>query len=349
MRALYLTISMVMMAAFLLGCDETGSFDGSGGIEQPEPEDKSTGVQGLEQDDMSCPDCDDQDPCTEDFCSENTNYTCMHDPILPCCGNSLCEQGETNAACAEDCPECEAGECQEATFDHETQECIIEEIVPCCGNSECEDGELYETCPDDCPQCATDKECFRSEYDHGMQACREKPIVPCCGNGICDLREGCDDCPEDCECEAGTELSDYPGFLSDGTLIVVGDKGTSKDVVTATGLTTSLAAKGIETESEILSLISSSKLASEDIIGLGGPCINALWEDYFGVECDEDYIEENKAVVKLVIKGGREMIMIAGDTPADTDKAANALSEDADAFDGMEVWLDTSGATAKVE
>ena len=34
----------------------------------------------------SCPDsCDDKDICTEDLCSEDTNYECTHEKQVPCC------------------------------------------------------------------------------------------------------------------------------------------------------------------------------------------------------------------------------------------------------------------------
>ena len=41
--------------------------------------------------------CDDSNPCTDDVIEGNT---CVNKPIVPCCGNNVCEQGET---CAADC------------------------------------------------------------------------------------------------------------------------------------------------------------------------------------------------------------------------------------------------------
>jgi len=51
-----------------------------------------------------CPDCDDGDNCTNDYCSKETNYECVHKPITPCCGNHVCEKEEDEAnICPEDC------------------------------------------------------------------------------------------------------------------------------------------------------------------------------------------------------------------------------------------------------
>ncbi|MBD3248750.1 hypothetical protein GF336_01775, partial [Candidatus Woesearchaeota archaeon] len=52
-----------------------------------------------------CPaSCDDGDKCTEDHCSEETGYGCEHDPIIPCCGNNICEEEESYETCSIDCP-----------------------------------------------------------------------------------------------------------------------------------------------------------------------------------------------------------------------------------------------------
>jgi len=54
-----------------------------------------------------CPDsCSDDNKCTDDHCSGETNYTCKHAPIIPCCGNNLCEKVENCISCPEDCGNC---------------------------------------------------------------------------------------------------------------------------------------------------------------------------------------------------------------------------------------------------
>jgi len=50
---------------------------------------------------VECPtSCDDFNPCTTDFCEKGL---CKHTPILPCCGNGICEEGESVLNCADDC------------------------------------------------------------------------------------------------------------------------------------------------------------------------------------------------------------------------------------------------------
>ncbi|MBS3109169.1 hypothetical protein J4227_01415 [Candidatus Woesearchaeota archaeon] len=50
--------------------------------------------------------CNDNNKCTEDVCSPETDYVCAHQPIVPCCGNDICEQGEKCGACFTDCGSC---------------------------------------------------------------------------------------------------------------------------------------------------------------------------------------------------------------------------------------------------
>jgi len=53
------------------------------------------------QEEIKCPEsCDDFNPCTIDYCDKGV---CKHTPIKPCCGNGLCEPGETISTCREDC------------------------------------------------------------------------------------------------------------------------------------------------------------------------------------------------------------------------------------------------------
>ncbi|HLC64828.1 MAG TPA: hypothetical protein VJI46_01750 [Candidatus Nanoarchaeia archaeon] len=50
-----------------------------------------------------CDKCDDNNPCTEDICGAQTNYICTHEALTPCCGNAICESGESGT-CTVDCP-----------------------------------------------------------------------------------------------------------------------------------------------------------------------------------------------------------------------------------------------------
>ena len=177
--------------------------------------------------------------------------------------------------------------------------------------------------------------------------CVEKPDVPCCGNDICDKGESCDSCDSDCKCEAKIDLSNYPSFLSDGTLIVVGDNGKSQDSFTASSITTALVVKGVDSNSNLYSFHDSTALKTKDLIVVGSPCDNSLWEEYQGVECDEDYFNTNEGMIKLIHVDDRQIVYVAGKTPEDTKKAAEFLNA-GNNLDGMEVILDTSGSTAKI-
>lgn len=57
------------------------------------------------------PSCDDTNPCTKDYCSNETafeciqeGFRCIHEGITPCCGNKQCELGENYRNCLSDCP-----------------------------------------------------------------------------------------------------------------------------------------------------------------------------------------------------------------------------------------------------
>lgn len=49
---------------------------------------------------MECGNCDDFNPCTRDYCDKGI---CRNEPVSPCCGNGICEQGESQTNCPADC------------------------------------------------------------------------------------------------------------------------------------------------------------------------------------------------------------------------------------------------------
>ncbi|MBW3001781.1 hypothetical protein KY338_01305 [Candidatus Woesearchaeota archaeon] len=58
-------------------------------------------IEEEEPQEVMCPkSCDDFNPCTADSCEKGL---CVHTPIIPCCGNGICEEGENMVNCAEDC------------------------------------------------------------------------------------------------------------------------------------------------------------------------------------------------------------------------------------------------------
>lgn len=69
------------------------------------------------------PSCDDPNKCTEDYCNADTDFECKHKQIIPCCGNSICEEDETTSSCSKDCIEQET-----ATFEGLTLSETLERI-----------------------------------------------------------------------------------------------------------------------------------------------------------------------------------------------------------------------------
>ncbi|MBN1645008.1 hypothetical protein JW851_03145 [Candidatus Woesearchaeota archaeon] len=61
----------------------------------------------LPEAEYSCPEsCDDNNPGTEDVCSKETNFFCVHTPISGVCGNYICESNENKCSCEFDCGSC---------------------------------------------------------------------------------------------------------------------------------------------------------------------------------------------------------------------------------------------------
>ncbi|MBW3004717.1 hypothetical protein KY310_02710 [Candidatus Woesearchaeota archaeon] len=58
-------------------------------------------VEEEEPQEVVCPkSCDDFNPCTIDSCEKGL---CVYSPKIPCCGNGICEEGESVLNCADDC------------------------------------------------------------------------------------------------------------------------------------------------------------------------------------------------------------------------------------------------------
>jgi len=147
--------------------------------------------------------------CFPAKCKENK---CVSSPISDCCGNKICEVGETYEDCVVDCPNCDdINDCTDDLFDYHKRECINKPIlnVVCCGNGLCEIGETYESCTRDCPNCDDENECTKDSYDYHEQKCINEIIVPCCGNEICDEDvETYSSCSTDCpNCDDNDKLT----------------------------------------------------------------------------------------------------------------------------------------------
>ncbi len=141
------------------------------------------------------------------------NNKCSYSAVPDCCGNEICEVGETYPECAADCPNCDDNnECTVNDYDYHDQECISEPVTPCCGNDICDkDAEDYSGCPADCPNCDDNIDCTDDSYDYHKKECVNVPIpdVVCCGNGICELEETYESCTRDCpDCDDDNECTE---------------------------------------------------------------------------------------------------------------------------------------------
>lgn len=73
----------------------------------------------------SCPaSCDDNNQGTEDLCSADTDFFCVHRPISGVCGNFVCESNENKCICEFDC-----GSCSGAAGNYMTYACVNDVCV----------------------------------------------------------------------------------------------------------------------------------------------------------------------------------------------------------------------------
>lgn len=73
--------------------------------------------------------CNDNNLCTNDFCSKETGYKCMNTLKLNCKGNEICETGEYGTS---DCPNCDDNnKCTADSYDLGTKKCINIEMKGC--------------------------------------------------------------------------------------------------------------------------------------------------------------------------------------------------------------------------
>jgi len=73
--------------------------------------------------------CNDNNLCTNDFCSKETGYKCMNTLKLNCKGNGVCETGEYGMS---DCPNCDdRNKCTSDSYDVGAKKCINIEIKGC--------------------------------------------------------------------------------------------------------------------------------------------------------------------------------------------------------------------------
>ncbi|MBN2457801.1 hypothetical protein JXB31_01575 [Candidatus Woesearchaeota archaeon] len=286
--SIMLSIILTILIIALSGCKDKDAGDDAGLFGMSADGDDinlNTGTEGAgndiaaeQKEAPSCPgSCDDNDPCTVDSCSEETGFMCLNEVIADCCGNDVCEIGETYEDCSKDCPECEPTEipCMESRFDYESGKCKLFEITPCCSNNRCEYGENIESCPDDCT--------------------------------------------------TTLDMSRYPDILDNKVILAIGDKAKGNDVFAATTISNYLTIKGKIPETLIKSKI--ADLDSFDMIVIGRPCENSIWDDLMGIDSCENFLDADTGMIKLIEDNGRVMIFISGDTPENTQALAEVLAD----------------------
>jgi len=126
-------------------------------------------------------------------CQAINTTSCTCEESIPCCGNGICETGENNAACNQDC---------------------IVQCIPnwtCSGWDECSGGTQSRQCqdlnncnlnldrPPEIRACGgeCDVACSACEQIN-ISSCSCAPTVPCCGNSICETSETIWSCGVDC-------------------------------------------------------------------------------------------------------------------------------------------------------
>lgn len=255
--------------------------------------------------------CNNQRFCNIGFEAYNIVDILIEGPIVPFCGNGICDTGEI---CEED--SCCSG--KKVDFGSDKENCRM------CGYK-CDHGYICDNsrCIEQCPE-TSGCDYFTSSY------CEKTPK---------NIGEACD-CNEECgslKCFNGkcissenNDLSNYPNFLiKDGKLevtTVVGDKSSSSNVLAQTYIVSSLSSLGRDVSIK-------NKLASEvtdlnqNIISIGNPCVNEISSKITNnpVPCDKDF-QKGKGYIKLYKNNGFFHLIVAGYSDVGTKKAAEILA-----------------------
>lgn len=167
----------------------------------------------------------------------------------------------------------------------------------------------------------------------------ENFAAPDCGDMICQYYETYSSCAKDCEKLEQTTLGDYPAFLED-VLLVVGDDASSTDVITATLISSYLMANDIEVKTMLASEV--SDLYTNDLILIGSPCENEAIADllhYTEETCQDIIMNQNNAVIKLLVYDSNEIIILTGYDAGDAKAASQMLTNEAYNLNGAEEWV----------
>ena len=172
--------------------------------------------------------------CLQQKCASEYN-TCFSGWQPPVCGNGVCEAGETQQSCAQDCqpPQtcgngvCDAGETSAIC----PQDCQAPGGLSCAEGFDCVMNCETEACATNCDtqvteqaaknalhalfQCIVDSQCedtacIEQRCGDELNACYGGGGQPVCGDGACEAGETAQSCPQDCQAPGG--LSCAEGF-----------------------------------------------------------------------------------------------------------------------------------------
>gem|GEM_PF-6744438 len=107
----------------------------------------------------NCPaSCDDGDSCTYDSCGQSSDYECKHTKTSPCCGNKICESGESCSTCSNDCGVCKKDNGVTCSLNSECAGgyCVhgyCRSTSSYCRDGYCDTGESCSSCEQDCGSC----------------------------------------------------------------------------------------------------------------------------------------------------------------------------------------------------
>ncbi len=141
-------------------------------------------------------DCNDGDPCTNDWCDSDCN--CHNDFVGECRSNGECNDGDpcTNDWCDSNC------------------NCHNDFVGECRSNGECNDGDpcTNDWCDSNCNchhdfvgECRSNGECndgdpCTNDWCDSSCNCHHDVVSSCCGNNACEAPgEHCNNCPQDCD------------------------------------------------------------------------------------------------------------------------------------------------------
>lgn len=156
--------------------------------------------------------CDDGNACTTNVCDPVAG--CVFVPIQGCCGDGICDGGETPCECPSDCGEpaiSEAGSCDDGidndcdgTVDANDEDCACTELWQRCqDHSDCCTGNCggfpwYRICaPAPAPECATDSDCSDGKFCNGEESCMNGACIS--GESPCSALETCNESTGVCE------------------------------------------------------------------------------------------------------------------------------------------------------